>query len=93
MRDLYAFWSHALTEHFNARMYHEFRDFALEDGRKETPSKFGVNRLVNYYHTILFSDQERRWAAGKPLREFFTPHFEEAKQVQSIGLVNGEGRN
>ncbi|KAL9604516.1 MAG: hypothetical protein Q9219_000481 [cf. Caloplaca sp. 3 TL-2023] len=46
---LYQFWSHFLIRNFNARMYLEFRQTALEDAEKHG-SNVGLRNLIQYYN-------------------------------------------
>ncbi|KIV98896.1 uncharacterized protein PV09_09342 [Verruconis gallopava] len=52
MMNMYQFWEHFLVRHFNARMYMEFRSFAMEDA--STRNEFaGLNSLLRYYGKAL----------------------------------------
>ncbi|KAI4140301.1 MAG: hypothetical protein LQ341_003888 [Variospora aurantia] len=53
---LYQFWSHFLIRNFNARMYQEFRQTALEDVEKNG-SSVGLKNLIQYYNESILSQK------------------------------------
>ena len=52
---LYQFWSHFLIRNFNARMYQEFRQTALEDA--DRGSNTGLSNLIQYYDQSILSQK------------------------------------
>ncbi|KAL1980553.1 hypothetical protein VTN96DRAFT_3959 [Rasamsonia emersonii] len=53
---LYHFWSHFLVNNFNAKMYDEFKNLALDDHRKGSATT-GFNCLVQFYDSMLMSSR------------------------------------
>lgn len=74
IENLYNFWSHFLIDHFNAKMYEEFRLCALQDAWKEAPALLGLSNLLKFYKFII---PNHRGA----LRDVFLRHFDEAKTL------------
>lgn len=56
MHNLYQFWSHFLVRNFNARMYGEFRQLALEDVAQRG-SAIGMQSLLQYYYESILSQK------------------------------------
>ena len=56
MHNLYNFWSHFLIRNFNAPMYEEFRQLALDD-KAVTASDFGMHALLDFYNEALLGSR------------------------------------
>ena len=55
MKVLYGFWSHFLRDHFNVRMYNEFRHLALQDAVHENTT--GLKNLIFYYNESILDQK------------------------------------
>jgi la-related protein 1 len=73
MNLLYEFWSHFLCRNFNAQMYSEFREYALEDAQNNAMS--GMRNLISYYDEILNSKK-------KVIPEILARHYIELVQQE-----------
>lgn len=68
MRRLYKFWAPFLVSKFNASMYRDFRQLALEDATSETPSKTGLGYLLQFYTSVLSKTGETAtWTPDHPI--------------------------
>ncbi|KAF8858120.1 hypothetical protein BDZ45DRAFT_407865 [Acephala macrosclerotiorum] len=70
---LYEFWSHFLCRNFNAQMYSEFREYALQDSHNNAMN--GVKNLITYYDEILNSKK-------KVIPEILARHYVELVQQE-----------
>lgn len=82
MQKLYKFWSQMLLNDFNAKVYQEFRDLALEDASREIPLKCGLKSLLEFYDRLLLKTNSRKpWPQDRAVPEIFTTHFNEAVEL------------
>jgi la-related protein 1 len=82
MHKLYKFWSRMLLNDFNAKVYQEFRDLALEDASREIPVKVGLKYLLEFYDGLLLHTNTRKpWPKDRAVPEIFTAHFNEAAEL------------
>jgi la-related protein 1 len=82
MQKLYKFWSQMLLNDFNAKVYQEFRDLALEDASAEAPSKYGLKSLLEFYDKLLLKTNTRKpWPQDRAVPEIFTAHLNEAVEL------------
>jgi la-related protein 1 len=82
MQKLYNFWSQMLLNDFNAKVYQEFRDLALEDASREAPLTSGLKSLVEFYEKLLLETNTRKpWPQDRAVPEIFTAHMNEAVEL------------
>ncbi|KAL2129988.1 hypothetical protein VTI74DRAFT_7032 [Chaetomium olivicolor] len=82
MQKLYKFWSKMLLNDFNAKVYQEFRDLALEDASQEAPAKHGLKYLLEFYDKLLLNTNTRKpWPQDRAVPEIFTAHLNEAVEL------------
>lgn len=90
MQKLYKFWSQMLLKDFNAKVYQEFRDLALEDARQEVPSAWGLKCLLEFYDKLLLKTNTRKpWPQDRAVPEIFTTHMNEAIELDK--KLGGKG--
>jgi len=88
IRELYVFWKSFLRSSFNARMYEDFRSFALEDARQQIPNTYGLERLLGFYGSV-FNGKPPVWMQDKPFPNILLHHQAEAEHLgQSIKPAN-----
>jgi la-related protein 1 len=82
MHKLYKFWSQMLLNDFNAKVYEEFRGFALEDASRDAPSVSGLRTLLEFYDKLLLNTNTRKpWPQDRAVPEIFTAHMNEALEL------------
>lgn len=82
MQKLYKFWSQMLLNDFNAKVYTEFRDFAMEDASREPASRCGLKYLLEFFDKLLLKTNTRKpWPQDRAVPEIFTTHFHEAAEL------------
>lgn len=82
MQKLYEFWSRMLLNDFNAKVYQEFRELALEDASRDVPLRSGLKYLLEFYDRLLLKTNTRKpWPSGRAVPEIFTAHFNEAADL------------
>jgi len=82
MQKLYKFWSQMLLHDFNAKVYQEFRQFALEDASAEAASKCGLKCLLDFYDRLLLKTNARKpWPQDRAVPEIFTAHLNDAVEL------------
>lgn len=92
MKRLYRFWAHSLVSHFNAGMYKEFRQLAIEDATSQVPSKNGLGNLLKFYHRVLSRGESETLSRPEfPIYKVLQSDFENA-QAFSSPVTNNEAQ-
>ncbi|KAF8249392.1 hypothetical protein K440DRAFT_641397 [Wilcoxina mikolae CBS 423.85] len=81
MVTLYRFWSHFLVKRFNASMYKEFKQFALQDA--DLSSRHGIEEIFKLYER---SFQDRNMVSLEMIRDFVELVKLEARHGESLGI-------
>ncbi|ROV97655.1 hypothetical protein VSDG_04582 [Cytospora chrysosperma] len=90
MKRLYRFWAHSLVTHFNAGMYKEFRQLAIEDATSQVPSRNGLGNLLKFYHRVLSRGESQTLSRPElPVYKVLQTDFEDA-QTFTGPVANGE---
>ncbi|ROW11389.1 hypothetical protein VMCG_01084 [Cytospora schulzeri] len=80
MKRLYRFWAHSLVTHFNAGMYKEFRQLAIEDATSQVPSRNGLGNLLKFYHRVLSRGESEALSRPElPVYKVLQTDFEDAQ--------------
>ncbi|KUI53991.1 hypothetical protein VP1G_01367 [Cytospora mali] len=90
MKRLYRFWAHSLVLHFNAGMYKEFRQLAIEDATSQVPSRNGLGNLLKFYHRVLSRGESEALSRPElPVYKVLQSDFEDA-QTFTGSVTNNE---
>ncbi|KAM7223491.1 La-related protein 1A [Rhypophila decipiens] len=76
MRYLYKVWSQILLRHFNANVYHEFRNLAIQDAARE--NLYGLRCLVAFLENVLKDDVHKPWLHPRQVPHILKLHYDEA---------------
>lgn len=91
MKRLYRFWAHSLVTHFNAGMYKEFRQLALEDATSQVPSRNGLGNLLKFYHRVLSRGESEALSRPElPVYKVLQLDFEDAQTFTGSVTNNSE---
>lgn len=99
MNVMYQFWEHFLVRNFNARMYVEFRTFAMEDASARNEFQ-GLNSLLKYYGKAMSHEVPIRRSVANDYvslvrsepRESDRPAFKQLRAAWRDGALNMKNR-
>lgn len=87
MEELYRFWSTMLLNHFNAKVYEQFRVFAFQDIAAQQPLRCGLDQLIGFYDKLLLDTEIRKpWPVNRAVPSVFVNHYAEAKDLLARAL-------
>lgn len=89
MRRLYEFWSQMLPTSFNLDVYTQFKDLALEDASKETPTVFGLQSLLKFYNQLLVKQgTSELLPQDRALPSDLQQHYQQAIAIHAAHSTN-----